>query len=701
MTKKDYHILWRLLGKNLWKNRKKFFLFFSSTFLSVASIFTLILLRDILQSLQTSVIRVNKGMFATMTYGMAVIAVVTSITLMMSLRTYVISRKEDYELLRVLGIPVEIQKRLRLFEYVGSMAVSAVLGAVAGSGVVFVLRAAMRHVSSYFAGIKIPQLSAYLTAAGVVLLVFVLCLLVNNEVAVETGLATIRKNAFEKSKLLPDFTKWISIVGLLFAVLASFVYLRLRDFGEGTFYIILFLTGMLILWIFAGGAFFRRKEVQCELHPEKMIRWNVFYHRYYSKSLKRFLLFTLTFFLLFYYAVQITGCFPLLIGEEALPYEFVMKIRADDKQAKELLELLESKYHVKTQMFPAVNVVAARGDEFISEGGRTGVGNCGQNIGIPESVYKGFTGKTLGLTGEDTYIVFQQLSGDKAHPIDFATLEEASMHFGSAYRLSSYYVLYHTFRPYQIQGSERRILFGYLGRGYNENIVVFSDEYFEQILRNELQNDLNTKRIWGSESNPEMANREEPEKAENYPDSMVLLEADLDDADEIEALLQEYEQNLSFERRVPEIYDATVKLHYNSHKIISETMAERTLKLITCGVQFTFLIFVMLYLLYLNMNEDYDLKKRQFEFFRCLGISKKDAADAVLYEASFTAYEPIVIGSAASFIYALGIPSLRAYTVEEWGHYLPIMGIIWAIAALVYFSAFNLLKKNVRKKIVS
>lgn len=699
--KVDYHTLWKLLGKNLWKNKKKFFLFFSSTFLSVTSIFTLVLLRDILQSFQSSVIRLSKGMYGTMIYGMAVIAVVTGITLMMSLRTYVVSRKEDYELLRVLGIPIEIQKKLQLIEYVGSMFVSAVLGALAGTGIVFVLRFVMRQSSPYFTGIKIPHLSAYLTAGGVCLFLFILCMLVNNEVAVETGLASIRKNAFEKSTLLPDFTKWISLLGLGFVVIASFVYLWFRDLGEGLFYIILFFIGMLILWIFGGGAFFRKREVQCEGHPEKMIYWNAFYHRYYSKGLKRFLLFALTFFILFYYALQVAGCFPLRIGREAFPYEFVMKTRTDDQQAKDLLKLLESKYNARTQMFPAVNVVTARGDEFISEGGRTGVGNCGQNIGIPESVYKKFTGKVLGLTGENIYIVFQQVSGDKAHPIDYATLEEASLHFGSAYRLSNYYMLHYTFRPYQIEGSERNILFGYLGRGYNENIVVFSDEYFEQILDGEIQTDLDTKQIWGEESSSEMLDRGGAEKAENYPDSIVLIETELADVADIEALLQEYELNLPFERRVQGLYDATVKLHYNSSDVIQETMAERTLKLITCGLQFVFLIFVMVYLLYLNMNEDFDMKKRQFEFLRCLGLSKKEAAGAVLYEASFTAYMPIIIGSVASVIYAIGIPKLRDYTKAEWLHYLPIMGMIWGIAAVVYFTVFYLMKRSIRKKIIS
>lgn len=697
-AKKDYHLLWRLLGKNLRKNKKKFFLFFSSTFLSVVSIFTLVLLRDVLQSLQSSVLRLSKGMLGTMVHGMAVIAVVTGITLMMSLRTYVISRKEDYELLRVLGIPVDKQKKLQLLEYVGSMVMSAVFGALVGICIVFGMRAVMRHVSPYFEGIRVPQFSSYLAAAGICILLFVFCLLINNEVAVETGLASIRKNSFEKSKLPPEFTKWIGFIGLGFVLLGMFVYLGLRDFGEGTLYIVVFFAGALILWLFWGGLFFRKKEAQCEHHPEKMIRWNVFYHRYYSKSFKRFLLFVLTFFLLFYYAAQVAGCFPLGLGKKEFPYEFVLKTRADDEKMQELLELLKTEYQAEIQMFPAVNVVTERGDEFVKDA--LGTGNCGQNIAIPESVYRKFTGKSLNLTGENAYVVFQQVSGDKAHPIDYATISEMAIHFGSAYIHSGYLTEREIFRIYKIQGQERRVVLGYLGKGYNENIVVFSDEYFQQVVKKGIEQDLATKWYWGPETDPRFANQDEPEKAENYPDSMVVIKVESKDVDTIEALIQEYEQNLPFERKVQGIYDATVKLHYNSKEIIKETIAERTLKLIICGLQFVFLMFVMLYLLYLNMNEDYDMKKRQFEFLRCLGLSKKEAAGAVLYEASFTAYMPVIIGSVVSLIYAVGVPRLRVYTKAEWLHYLPIMGMIWMIAAVVYFAVFYLMKRNVRRKIM-
>lgn len=699
-AKNDYYILWKLLGKNLWKNKKKFFLFFSSTFLSVASIFILVLLRDVLQSLQSSALRLSKGMLGTMVHGMAVIAVVTGITLMMSLRTYVISRKEDYELLRVLGIPIDKQKKLQFLEYIGSMVVSAVLGALTGTGIVFGMRAVMLHVSPYFARIGIPQLSAYLVAAGICILLFVFCLLINNEVAVETGLASIRKNSFEKSKLPPEFTKWIGFLGLGFVLLGMFVYLGLRDFGEGTLYIVVLFAGALILWLFWGGLFFRKKEAQCEHHPEKMIRWNVFYHRYYSKSFKRFLLFVLTFFLLFYYGLQVAGCFPLELGKKEFPYEFLLKTRENDQQAKELIKLIENEYQAEVQMFPAVNVVTQRGDEFVAD--RRGNGYGGQNIGIAESTYQRLTGKNLGLSGENIYIVYQQISSDKAHPIDYANIGKQAFHFGSGYHNTGYIDLFKIFHHCSVQGFERNILLGYWGKGYNENIVVFSDAYFEQIKKEEIQTDLNKKWMLpkGRETDPRL-NQDKPEQATNYSDSIVMIKAPKSSVAKIEEMLRDYQESLPFERQVQYKYDATVKMYYNSNTVLRENMAERTLKLVTCGLQYVFILFVMLYLLYLNMNEDYDMKKRQFEFLRCLGLSKKEAAGAVLYEASFTAYMPVIIGSVASLIYAVGVPRLRTYTKAEWLHYLPIMGVIWVIAVAAYFTVFYLMKKNVRRKIIS
>lgn len=393
------------------------------------------------------------------------------------------------------------------------------------------------------------------------------------------------------------------------------------------------------------------------------------------------------------------GCFPIQLGKEEFPYEFVLKTRSDDEQAKELVERMEDEYHVKTQSFPAVNVVSQRGDEFIAD--RYGNGYNGQGIGIPESVYRQFTGKTLELTGKNIHVVFQQLSSDKAHSVDYYSLGEQSLHFGSGYKQGGIFAEpIPCFRYYKVQGIERNILFGYLGKGYNENVIVFSDEYFEQILDKEIQEDLDVKWIAHRETDLRLDSNE-PEKAENYSNSLVLIQAEQKYASDIEKLLKEYEESLPFEKKVQYIYDATVKMYYNSDTLIRENAAERTLKLVTCGLQSVFILFVILYLLYLNINEDYDLKKRQFEFLRCLGVPRKEAANAVLFESTFTAYVPMAIGSVMGLGYAVRIPCLRLYTGAEWQRYLKGMGIVWGIAWLVFVLGYELMKKFMRKRIIA
>ena len=142
-------------------------------------------------------------------------------------------------------------------------------------------------------------------------------------------------------------------------------------------------------------------------------------------------------------------------------------------------------------------------------------------------------------------------------------------------------------------------------------------------------------------------------------------------------------------------------MYYNSDAVIRENAAERTLKLVTCGLQSVFILFVILYLLYLNINEDYDLKKRQFEFLRCLGVPRKEAANAVLFESTFTAYVPMAIGSVMGLGYAVRIPCLRLYTGAEWQRYLKGMGIVWGIAWLVFVLGYELMKKFMRKRIIA
>lgn len=285
--------------------------------------------------------------------------------------------------------------------------------------------------------------------------------------------------------------------------------------------------------------------------------------------------------------------------------------------------------------------------------------------------------------------------------MDYYSLGEQSLHFGSGYKQGGIFAEpIPCFRYYKVQGIERNILFGYLGKGYNENVIVFSDEYFEQILDKEIQEDLDVKWIAHRETDLRLDSNE-PEKVENYSNSLVLIQAEQKYASDIEKLLKEYEESLPFEKKVQYIYDATVKMYYNSDAVIRENAAERTLKLVTCGLQSVFILFVILYLLYLNINEDYDLKKRQFEFLRCLGVPRKEAANAVLFESTFTAYVPMTIGSVMGLGYAVRIPCLRLYTGAEWQRYLKGMGIVWGIAWLVFVLGYELMKKFMRKRIIA
>ncbi len=128
-----------------------------------------------------------------------------------------------------------------------------------------------------------------------------------------------------------------------------------------------------------------------------------------------------------------------------------------------------------------VRVTVASASEENS-GSRMDTSFQGQNMGISESSYNQLTGRKLGLQNKEIYISFQQDKSEKAHLIDFSVLSGSPrMRFGmpEPYFPENRDKVFDS--DYKVIGQERRIIVGNLVGGMQENIVVFSDEYFKSI----------------------------------------------------------------------------------------------------------------------------------------------------------------------------------------------------------------------------
>lgn len=402
--------------------------------------------------------------------------------------------------------------------------------------------------------------------------------------------------------------------------------------------------------------------------------------------------------------MEIIGNIPLRLSEKEYPYEFVWKIREEDKNVQKLITHFEEKFNADVHVVPAVNVVAMRGEEKTKN--MYGDGEPGQNIGIPESAYKKFTGNTLDLKGEEIFIVYHQMSGDKAHPVDFSTYGEQKLHFGSAYANGGFIENQgaHFFREYEVKGFERKNLLGYLGKGFNENVIVFSDKYFEKILAEEIQKDLEAKASFDRDgiNNRLSANENgkfKIEKAEDYPNSMALIKVDDKYIDKIEKELSFFEKEEDDTKKVQYEYNPQVRMYYNSKNVIKENMTDRIMKFISNLFLFFLLLFTAVYIIYTNIINELEEKKIEYNFLNCLGMQKEKIFKMLLFEFDLFAYIPLVTSSICSIVFLNFLFRVRLFTGEEVIQYSKMLAILWIGIWVIYSGFYMIFRRSMKKQV--
>lgn len=697
-------IFWKLMGKNIWKKRKNFLLFFMSPFLAATSIFVFVELRGILKDYVPKQDLLSTSLYEIMFQGIVIVLVMTVILMIMSLRSHEISRAKDDELLRVLGTSVKRRDRLRLAEYIGAMIAAWFAGGICGTIITLLFRAMLMHTDDIFSNLHLPYLENYFQATICCILLFTLALIINGEVLTEMNFNSAKNAIYKKSKLPPKAVCAVVIIGLIISGIGAGCYLSSRDFSEGKMYLYFFLAGTILIWYFTGAWWLITREEKEGRDLLKTVQWNPFYNRFHSRNFKMFLLFVLLFFIMFYYSMELIGNIPLKLSKKEYPYEFVWKLREDDEDAQKLIKGFEEKYNAEVQIIPAVNVVAMRGEEKTKNA--YGDGEPGQNIGIPESAYKKFTGNSLDLNGEEIFIVYHQMVGDKAHPVDFSTYGGQKLHFGSAYANGGFFQNKESnfFRMYKVKGFERKNLLGYFGKGFNENVIVFSDEYFKKILAEEVQKDLEAKAYFDLNGVNNRLQASEGgelkiEKAEDYPDSMALIKVDDKYINGIEEELSLFENSMDAAKKVQYEYDLQVRMYYNSKNIIQENMTDRIMKFISNLFLFALLLFTAIYIIYTNIVNEMEEKKIEYNFLNCLGMQKERMFKMLLFEFDLFAYVPLVVSTICSIVFVSFLLRLRLFTAIEVVDFSKKLAVLWIIIWAIYSSFYMLFRRSVKKQV--
>ncbi len=578
--------------------------------------------------------------------------------LVLLLLYYLRKRIPEYGVFKTLGIRRKTMYFCMGLELGIGTILSLVIGGVAGTVLIAVFQKNIGGIEGSFLS---PLL--LLKAVAVMLVIYLVTFFVTHDLFVGFRMGSSLDLQVMKERMPRKFHIVVTAAGLGLCALMVYWYGM-----NGNFENIQILGGCLaglylVLRFGISGYLVHVRKKKGAL--SKLLRQHPFYHKSRSAVWYMFGLCVLQVCILAVFSVQLFSV-SLVTDKDALfPYDLVMCASAEDGEDMELLEKMRQTAGVETLDYPMFRVSGTDATERSENNEMSAIRS--QNIGISESTFHAlkkaqdpdYIEKSLGLDdeGESIYIVHQQNKATKARPIDYKSLRSTPyLYTGPVCIGVDEYSPRTSFSRRRIAGEEVSGLIGALCQGERENLVVFSDTYFEK-----------AKDIW-KETNPYDGEVLKPEERAEYaevlnqgPTRLIVAKADDAAIESLKPDLDAFRQR----HRSEEAYDAKVKSYYLKKDVMFRMDAELNMQK-TMAKLLIFIFFAAeLLLLGIKMMTEKKMNVRRTEFLNCMGMRKKERRKLVRWEMGV--YYSIVALCSAGLSTALLLATFHAriYTAED------------------------------------
>ena len=538
--------------------------------------------------------------------------------------SYLGKRIPEYVFLQRMGISKKDLKKMVLYEAAISYLASIIGGFFVGKILNIGLKTLI--IQALNINFKLGKVAffTYPLICVLILCIYGLSFLLVKELESDFLIITNTKETARVEKLRGKFRIPKIVLGIVLCVYSVYAYSKIYHY-ESAFLIIMFFAGLYlslrnILSVFLE--YTKRKNEK--KYYKNLLKNNRFYYR--INTISRYILFfsLMSFLSCFYFGIQFISIINDEKAENLYPYDFMcIADRADDK----IFEKIKEKYHATVVEYPMVRV--ANADKTEHSEGRGEVVIQGQQIGISESTYyklkkaidPSYKKKSLKLdkNGKKVYIVHQQDRSTKAQPLDwYYNKKLPDLHIGLPCEYCDH--ADHDTRYYEkiVAGEEISSLTGCYSTPKCENLVVFSDEYFEKAKNEWKDTDVLTgykveryNAIYGDEGEPYIV---------EGPTKLVLIQTDEKYMDQIDRELESKEEKHKYIGN----YDSTVKFHYSSKTATLDMKTERAVKALICIyiiLTLSVLNWIMLYAMH-EMEKKEKTEREQFLIF--MGMDKDE-----------------------------------------------------------------------------
>lgn len=659
--KKNNKWIYKILLQDFKVNIKNHIVFIISAVLTVTYIYGFLGNLFIVHNMQqTSIAYITEGITSVVINALFIISIVTILIQFYSLKNYIQNRMYDFKTLLLLGIKKqEIYKCMRYLLIV-SLLISYVIGAVLGNGMIFVFR---KVYEFYLQNPNIPNVDLILVTGlsfigCVVILGFIMAIV--QDLAIESSITNISSSDMEEK--LPKYKKIILILPILLLVL--FKFYSNPHWAESKYIIYPWIIIFVIFVYYGAGSIFNKiKNRKYYLKNILPLNLALYKSRTYLKN--SLTLYTLLFVMFFTNIFQIATLFPLET-KELYPYDYVCLGYEKDKSE---LESIDNKFDVKSELYPAVRVTVPGGEN----GGYGDIFKTmpiGHHLGISQSTYEKISGKKLDLKDKEIYILYQEDKSNKAHPLDFYIIKSKPLiKIGEAepYNPGLRKIIFNN--DYKVVSEKREILFGRLTNVMYENVVIFSDEYFN--------------------------NKHNTSDGIKY---LMVVDSNTNNDKALESYMSNYGKTHKEESNL----DSNVKHMYNSKDLNDSFQGEKIFKLIiNISILITFVI-ASIIIVFVHAFGNISYYKNRYILLSYLGEKKKKSNSIIRREITSFAFLPCILAIVTSLIFVITTVYMRGFTyleiIASGKIYISIMLVFLVIYSVSTFIISHFLIRNIGGK---
>lgn len=695
-TRLFYRVIWR----NFQANWKDYLILIVAGMLAAGYLFTGIGTAGLLSPLQAnqSLLGVLRGNgIGAILVNFLVISFAVSVFLLISvLLSYLRKRVKNYGIMVNLGIR---QKTLYLYmglEFAGCIFLSIVGGCLLGTLLLQVVRVVLGR--SVGAGAKIGHIggATYGWTIFLTLLVFLIAMVIVHDLYLNTGVAKTKDRAVEPENMPGRFRGWLFGAGILLTVYECLQFTR-REHAEGIGTLALLLLGVYLLVKNGWAMLLLAKKKKENVYFTALVKNNFLYHRFKTTFRYTFFLGVVHIAVLFLFSREFISNRTAQEPETMFPYDYMCL--ASEKDAPLFAELEET-YGADITAYPMVRVSNTDNTEMPEDYRNTNLLQ-GQHIGISASTYRkmcadaGWEAEPLSLAedGSEVYLIYQQDRSVKAHPIDYCVApKRPHLRVGQPLQVYGYMERDEKFPRRDVAGEKIGILTGAYRRGDYENIVVFSDTYFEKV-----KDDWKTTNVLTGDEIGKYGPEEaiEDVNIHAYPNRLVLLNIPEENREAIEEKLRGFQKTHAFD----ESFDEAVKAYYSTRTQITEIQGERMMHITVNLLIILSLFLISLLIVFLKFAAEVEEKKKRSKFLHCMGMHEKERK-AVLKKEVWT-FVRIPLAMAAIFVPILTVIMwrLRQYTAADCLNYLQEFTVLAALYLLTHLAAMKCMEIYLIRKV--